>query len=166
MQKTDEASRIAKLFMKEIVRLHGLPTSIVSDRDPKFVGQFWKNLWKRLNTTLKFSTTTHPQTDDLTEVVNQSVGSLLKALVDQNPGGWEKVLSMAEFAYNALINRTTGKSPFEIVYGVIPKQVTDLIECDHLIQGVEDLLGNIQTVQEKAGTRSNRIQHQQIQRRN
>lgn len=57
---------------------------------------------------------------------------------------------MAEIAYNASVNRTTGKSPFEIVYGVIPKQVTDLVECDHLIQGVEELLRNIQTVQEEA----------------
>lgn len=68
-KKSAAAARIAEIFMKEIVRLHGLPLSLVSERDPKFVGQFCK----KLNTTLKFSTSAHPQTDGLTEVVNRSV---------------------------------------------------------------------------------------------
>jgi hypothetical protein len=62
-QKTNDATRIAKFFSREVVRLHGLPRSIVSDRDTKFVGQFWRTLWKRLGTKLSFSSTYHPQKD-------------------------------------------------------------------------------------------------------
>lgn len=91
----------------------------------------------------------HPQTDGLTEVVNRSVGGLLRALITQNPGGWKRVPSMAEFAYNSSANRTTGKSPFEIVYGKLPKQVTDLIDDNYLIKGVEDMIQNIKTVQKE-----------------
>ena len=63
-KKTSKAEHVVKIFFKEIVRLHGLPRSIISDRDSKFVGYFWKTLWKKMGTELKFSSTFHPQTDE------------------------------------------------------------------------------------------------------
>ena len=125
--KTTDASHLAKLFFKEVVRLHGLPTSIVSDRDVKFVSYFWKTLWKLFGTQLKFSSAFHPQMDGQTEVTNRSLGNLLRSLVGDKLGNWDLILPTAEFAYNSSVNRTTGKSPFEIVQGFNPNQPIDLV---------------------------------------
>ncbi|KAL2223824.1 UNVERIFIED_CONTAM: Transposon Ty3-I Gag-Pol polyprotein, partial [Sesamum indicum] len=90
--KVDDASNIANLFFQEIVRLHGMPRTIVSDRDAKFLSYFWKTLWGKLGTKLLFSTACHPQTDGQTEVVNRTLSTLLRTIVKKNLRSWEECL--------------------------------------------------------------------------
>jgi hypothetical protein len=129
-QKTSDATHVANLFFKEVVRLHGLPRSIVLDRDTKFVGHFWRTLWKKLGTDFSFSSTYHPQTDGQTEVVNKSLGNLLRSLVTEHHNQWDQILPQAEFAYNDSPNRSTGKSPFQILYGMQPRGVSELRDLE------------------------------------
>ena len=98
--KTSDASHIANLFFKEIVRLHGIPTSIVSDRDVRFMSYFWKTSCHKLNTKLKYSTAYHPQTDGQTKVVNRTIGNLLRCLIQDYQSSWDELLPIIEFSYN------------------------------------------------------------------
>ena len=125
--KTDDATHVAGLFFKEIVRLHGIPKTIVSDRDVKFLSHFWKTLWSKLGTRLLYSTTCHPQTDGQTEVVNRTLSILLRAIIQKNLKNWEECLPHVEFAYNRSVHATTNHSPFEVVYGFNPLTPMDLL---------------------------------------
>jgi len=93
--KTTYASRVAKLYFNEIVKLYGLPQTIVSDRDARFTSYFWKTLWHMVGTKLKFSTAYHPQIDGQTEVVNKSLGNLLRCLVSDHNRNWDLILPTA-----------------------------------------------------------------------
>ncbi|GJT11670.1 reverse transcriptase domain-containing protein [Tanacetum coccineum] len=124
--KTFDASQVARLYFAKIVKLHGVPKTLISDRDVKFVSHFWRTLWTRLGSKLQFSSSHHPQTDGQTEVVNRSLGNLLRSLIEDN-ANWDLILLQAEFAYNRSVNRTTGKSPFEVVYGRNPITPLDLV---------------------------------------
>ena len=81
----------------------------------------------KTGTLLKFSTVFHPQTDGQTEVENRSLGNLLRYLVRDHPGTWDLILPTTEFGYNNSVNRSTSKSPFEIVHGYKPRTPIDLV---------------------------------------
>ena len=90
--KSDDAIHIADLFFQEIVRLYGMPSTIVSDRDAKFLSYFGRTLWNKLGTKLLFSTTYHPQTDGQTEVVNRTLSTMLRAILKRTLKMWEECL--------------------------------------------------------------------------
>ena len=125
--KTDDATNMADLFFKEIIRLHGFSRTIVSDRNTKFLSYFWKVLWEKFGTKLLFSTSCHPQTDGQTKVINKTLSTLLRTLIHKNIKTWEDYLSFIEFAYNRSVHSTTNMSPFEIFYGFNPLTPLDLL---------------------------------------
>ncbi|KAJ4968297.1 hypothetical protein NE237_014998 [Protea cynaroides] len=109
--------RLAKLYVDNIVRLHGVPESILSDRDPRFTSKFWEGLQKAMGTTLKFSTAFHPQTDGQSERTIQILEDMLRACVIDFKGSWEKKLPLIEFAYNNSYQATVQMSSYEALYG-------------------------------------------------
>jgi hypothetical protein len=125
--KCDDVVCIAGLFFKEIVRLHGMPSTIVSDRDAKFPSHFWRTLWNKLSTKLLFSTTCHPQTDAQMEVVNRTLVTMLRAILKKNLKMWEECLAHVEFAYNRATHSTTKVSHFQVVYGFNPHSPIDML---------------------------------------
>ncbi|KAL4021165.1 hypothetical protein IC575_019956 [Cucumis melo] len=116
-KSTYTASKWAQLYMSEIVRLHGVPVSIVSNRDARFTSKFWKGLQTAMGTRLDFSTAFHPQTDGQTERLNQVLEDMLRACALEFPGSWDSHLHLMEFAYNNSFQATIGMTPFEALYG-------------------------------------------------
>nr|GFC65387.1 Gag protease polyprotein [Tanacetum cinerariifolium] len=93
-------SRLAEIFQQEIVRLHGTPSAIVSDRDPRFASRFWKGLQKAWGTRLKFSTAFHPQTVGQSERTIQTREDMLRSCALEWIGNWDNYICLVEFAYN------------------------------------------------------------------
>jgi hypothetical protein len=109
--------RLAKLYVNEIVRLHGVPVTIVSDRDRRFVSQFWKKLHMAMGTNLNFSTAFHPQTDGQSERTIQILEDMLRACAIDFRGSWEEHLPLVEFAYNNSYQASIQMAPYEALYG-------------------------------------------------
>jgi transposase InsO family protein len=114
------APRLAEIFLSHVVRHHGLPRAIVSDRDPRFTSIFWQSLWGQLGTTLLMSTAFHPQTDGQTERQNRTLEENLRAYVNYQQDDWDTKLVAAELAYNTSEHASTGYSPFYLNYGHHP----------------------------------------------
>ena len=111
------APQLATIFMREVVRLHGVPESILSDRDPRFTAHFWRAFWSQLGTTLTMSTAYHPQTDGQTERANRTLEELLRSRINFKQNDWDEHLAAAELAVNNAVQASTGYSPFYLNFG-------------------------------------------------
>ncbi|KAI3679919.1 hypothetical protein L2E82_50899 [Cichorium intybus] len=117
IQETYSAKELAKVFIDEIISRHGIPVSVISDRDVRFTSRFWKKFHEELGTRLHFSTAYHPQTDGQSERTIQTLEDMLRACVIDFGGSWDSHLPLAEFSYNNSYHASIGRAPFEMLYG-------------------------------------------------
>ena len=141
--------QVADKFVKEIIKLHGFPTSIVSDRDTVFMSVFWREIFRLQQTHLLRSTTYHPQTDGQSEIVNKMLETYLRCL--WQPKKWAKWLYRAEFSYNTSPQLSIKMTPFQALYGrVLPDvvrmghQQTAVNSLDQLLQERDAILDDLQ----------------------
>jgi hypothetical protein len=129
IRSTITAAQTADLFFREIIRLHGIPRALLSDRDPRFTSIFWQSLWKQLGTKITMSTAYHPQTDGQTERANRTLEDMLRAYVNAEQDNWDQKLTACEIAYNSSIQASTGYTPYQMNYVRHP-----LFALEHALQ--------------------------------
>src|SRR5260221_10352737 len=152
IKMTTNALELTYEFLKNVVCLHGLPKSIVSDRDSKFMSKFWTELHCLLRVRLKMTTSFHPQGDGQAKQMIQTIVQIIWVTICLDQQDWVLQLPMTEFALNSSANKSMGYAPFELIYGHMPQMAitlppTDLpgvkafAQCtlDHL-QGAHDMI--------------------------
>jgi hypothetical protein len=141
------AKKIAEIFVSGVMKLHGVPRSIVSDRDSIFLSSFWKEFFQIQGTKLKMSSAYHPQSDGQTEVVNRCLEQYLRCFTSQHPKQWESFLAWAEYWYNTSFHQSINTTPFQALYGRAPPRLVNYLvgtspvsEVDHNLQDRDELL--------------------------
>ncbi|GJP60934.1 hypothetical protein CLOP_g18151, partial [Closterium sp. NIES-67] len=157
---TARTEETTQLFVWYIISQHGIPTTLISDRDPKFTSKFWKELMSLLGTKLAMSSAYHPQTDGQTERLNQIVEQLVRAACKDEISKWDLHLPVLEFAYNNATHAATGQTPFFLCYGRHPltpqKPITSAT-----VQPVHDFITTMHQLWDRTHKRLLDIQQQQ-----
>nr|GEZ15974.1 putative reverse transcriptase domain, ribonuclease H-like domain, aspartic peptidase domain protein [Tanacetum cinerariifolium] len=117
IRETDHIDKLARIYLKEVVTRHGIPVSIICDRDPRFASNFWRSLQNTLGTNLDMSTAYHPQTDGQSERTIQTLEDMLRACAIDFGKVWVNHLSLVEFSYNNSYHASIKAAPFEALYG-------------------------------------------------
>jgi transposase InsO family protein len=137
------AEQLARVFLDRIIRHHGIPESIISDRDKLFTSNYWTTMLAAIGTKKKLSTAYHPQTDGQTERVNQTMETYLRIYCNQQQDNWVSLLPMAQIAYNNKLSEATGVTPFFANHGRHPNLFTrsldSNIQTDSAISSVQKL---------------------------
>jgi len=154
------AHTIAQSVFDNIVKLHGMPKTIISDRDKVFTSIFWKELFQLLGTQLMFSSAYHPQTDGQTERVNQCLEMYLRCVTYEAPRKWKQILSQAEFWYNTSFHSSIGCSPFHALYGYDPTTgylQVPLKTCSSINEKVQGLQNQAVVLKEQLSRAQNKM---------
>nr|GEU84734.1 putative reverse transcriptase domain-containing protein [Tanacetum cinerariifolium] len=117
MKETDPMDKLTNLYLKEVVTRHGIPVSIICDRDPRFTSNFWKAFQKAMGTRLDMSTAYHPEADGKRKRTIQTLEDMLRACVIDFGNGWERNLPVVKFSYNNSYHASIKAAPFEALYG-------------------------------------------------
>ena len=138
---------VAEVFIRDVIKLHGFPETMVSDRDKVFLSQFWSALFKSQGTALHKSTAYHPQSDGQTEVVNRCLEAYLRCFAGRKPASWTQWLPWAEYWYNTSHHSATNTTPFKALYGRDPPKLlrfrdipTANAEVEEMVKGRDALL--------------------------
>jgi hypothetical protein len=121
-----DAPSLARVFLHTVVRMHGMPECIISDRDPRFTAHFWRAFWTSMGTTLSMGTAYHPESDGQTENANKTLEIMLRSVIDFDQSDWDEHLDGAELAINNSKSETTGFTPFYLAYGQEARMPLDL----------------------------------------
>eukprot|EP00261_Vitis_vinifera_P023282 XP_010655166.1 PREDICTED: uncharacterized protein LOC104880390 [Vitis vinifera] len=143
---------VAEKFIEGVVKLHGMPRSIISDRDPIFISKFWQEFFKLSGSKLMLSSAYHPQIDGQTEVVNRCVEQYLRCFVHQWPRKWSTYLAWAEYWYNTTYHASTKMTPYQALYGRLPPLIpaypeglSPVHEVDQTLLHRDELLHQLKT---------------------
>jgi transposase InsO family protein len=164
------AETVTQAFFTDIVRLHGIPQSIVSDRDPVFTSNFWRELLRLSGTKLQMSSAFHPQSDGQSESANKVIVMYLRCLTGDRPRDWLRWLPWAEYVFNTAFQSSLRETPFRVVYGRdppslrsyeqgatrVPAVAQSLAERAEFIDDIRHRLEQAQAVQKRAYDRSHR----------
>lgn len=134
------ATLVADYFIKQVVRLHDVPKTIVSDWDKIFISKFWKELFTKSGTTLKISSAYHPETDGQTEIVNKTIEQYLRTTIQDIIKSWVELLPWTELWYNTSYHHSIGMSLFQAVYGRTPPEMIDYRVGNSNVEAVDVLL--------------------------
>ena len=131
---------VAELFMREIFRHHRIPREIISDRDRKFVSEFWTTLFKLCGTKIKLSTAYHPEIDGQTEHTNRILKDMLRMYVGKKQHSYDKWLHMIEFAYNDHLHSSIEVSPFYVLYGQECRTPIKLFAPNNRFESINEMI--------------------------
>ena len=124
------AAQVVEVFFKDVFKLHGLPKTIISDRDSRFMGGFWQELFRLVRTNLTPSTSYHPQTDGQTEIVNKWIEGYLRTYVSGQQRAWVKWLHLGEYCYNTTYHMSIAVPPCRALYGYDATAFADMVFRD------------------------------------
>src|SRR3981189_2744602 len=136
----------ARLFLRHVWKLHGLPDAVISDRGPQFIADFTRELYRLLGIKRSTSTAYHPQSDGQTERVNQEMEQFLRVFINEQQNDWEELLPLAEFAYNNHSHSSTQDTPFMLDTRRHPRMGFEPRQCAWEIEAVNDFQNRMETV--------------------
>jgi hypothetical protein len=139
---TMTVSQLSVIYMHEVVRLHGLPASIVRDQDPKFMSKWWHELHRIMGTKLLMSTSFHLQMDGATERANRSIGQMFRSLIKPDQKDWVRRCPLIGFAINLSIGNATRLAPFEINCGYMPTIMKEVKIDNRIPPGIRTFAQN------------------------
>lgn len=139
---THTAHMVASLFVDIVIKIHNIPQSLLSDRDPLFISRFWQELFRLSGTQLRMSSAYHPQSDGQIEVLNRVIEQYLRVFVHRRLGAWGKLLPWVEWPHNTSWNTGTGTTPYEITFGRKPFNFPEYLSSSSNLDVVDEMLSN------------------------